>query len=202
MIAAPPKPRPRRSGSAALSMGSIAMPQLIAPDPRVRLSFIAAMEEFAAEGRGEDGDDTILGRHMRQYGRLWPDPDGFRQFTRCLLDDAKETTPRLEGWVPATTMWWVDGDEFLGRIGIRHRLTSILLAGGGHVGYDMRPSARRRGHATAMLQAALPVARDLGIESALLTCDVTNLASRKVIEACGGVLEDERDGLLRFWVPT
>lgn len=178
------------------------MPELIAPDLRVRLSFLAAVEEFAAEGRGADGDTTVLGRQMRQYGRLWLDPEGFRRFTQSLLDDAKETTPRLEGWVPATTMWWVEGDEFLGRIGIRHRLTSILLGSGGHIGYDMRPSARRRGHATAMLRAALPVARDLGIESALLTCDVTNLASRKVIEACGGVLEDERDGLFRFWVPT
>jgi predicted acetyltransferase len=53
-----------------------------------------------------------------------------------------------------------------------------------------------------MLRAALPVARGLGIESALLTCDVTNVGSRKVIEGCGGVLEDERDGTLRFWVPT
>jgi predicted acetyltransferase len=36
----------------------------------------------------------------------------------------------------------------------------------------------------------------------LVTCDVTNTGSRKVIEANGGVLEDERDGKLRFWVPT
>lgn len=53
-----------------------------------------------------------------------------------------------------------------------------------------------------MLQAALPIARRLGIESALVTCDATNIASRKVIESCGGTLEDERRGKLRFWVPT
>jgi predicted acetyltransferase len=183
-------------------MGSNVVPELIAPDPRVRVSFVSAMEEFAAEGRGADGDDSVLARQMRQHGHLWPQPEGFREFTRILLADAKETTPRLEGWVPMTTLWWVEGDEFLGRIGIRHRLTSFLLAAGGHVGYDVRPSARRRGHATAMLRAALPVLRGMGIESALLTCEVTNVASRKVIEACGGVYEDERDGLLRFWVPT
>ena len=33
-----------------------------------------------------------------------------------------------------------------------------LLRRGGHIGYDVRPSARRRGHATAMLAAALPLA--------------------------------------------
>jgi predicted acetyltransferase len=81
-------------------------------------------------------------------------------------------------------------------------LTPALLEGGGHIGYDVRPSARRRGHATAMLCAALPLARGLGIESALVTCDVTNVASRKVIEAAGGILEDQRGGKLRFWLPT
>ena len=85
---------------------------------------------------------------------------------------------------------------------IRHRLTPSLLLMGGHIGYDVRPSARRRGHATLMLAAALPVARGLGIDRALLTCRTDNIGSRKVIEANGGVLEDERDGMLRFWAPT
>jgi len=53
-----------------------------------------------------------------------------------------------------------------------------------------------------MLHAALPVARGLGIDIALLTCDVDNEASRRVILSAGGVLEDQRDGKLRFWVPT
>lgn len=58
------------------------------------------------------------------------------------------------------------------------------------------------GHATAMLRASLPVARALGISSALLTCDVDNEGSRRVIERNGGVLEDRRGAKLRFWVPT
>jgi predicted acetyltransferase len=53
-----------------------------------------------------------------------------------------------------------------------------------------------------MLRAALPVCRTLGIESALITCDTDNIGSRKVIEANGGVLEDERGAKLRYWVPT
>jgi predicted acetyltransferase len=53
-----------------------------------------------------------------------------------------------------------------------------------------------------MLRAALPVARGLGIASALVTCDATNAASRRVIEANGGVFEDRRGDKLRFWVPT
>jgi len=96
----------------------------------------------------------------------------------------------------------VDGADSLGRISIRHQLTPALLEHGGHIGYDIAPKARRRGHGTAMLRAALPVAASLGIERALITCDVDNLGSRKVIEANGGVLEDQRAGKLRFWVPT
>ncbi len=53
-----------------------------------------------------------------------------------------------------------------------------------------------------MLRASLPAARRLGILIALITCDATNTASRRVIESCGGNREDERDGKLRFWVPT
>lgn len=53
-----------------------------------------------------------------------------------------------------------------------------------------------------MLAAALPVAYGLGIDPALLTCDEDNVASRKVIEANGGVFEDTRSGRRRYWVPT
>jgi predicted acetyltransferase len=53
-----------------------------------------------------------------------------------------------------------------------------------------------------MLRESLPMARELGIESALLTCTPDNTGSRKVIESCGGVLEDVRDGQMRFWVST
>lgn len=53
-----------------------------------------------------------------------------------------------------------------------------------------------------MLGAALPLAADLGIDPGLITCDTTNVASRLVIERNGGIVEDECDGALRFWVPT
>ena len=51
-----------------------------------------------------------------------------------------------------------------------------------------------------MLRAVLPLAHGMGINPVLVTCDVDNLASRRVIQANGGVLEDERCGKLRFWV--
>jgi predicted acetyltransferase len=178
------------------------MPQLLAPTTRVHASFLEAMAEFQAEGRGSPGDDTMVGREIRDNRATWHAPDAFAAYTASLRADALEETPRAAGWVPCTSLWWVDGDDYLGRLAIRHRLTEQLRNIGGHIGYDVRPTARRRGHATAMLRAALPLARGLGIGDVLLTCQVDNAASRKVIEANGGRLDDERAGKLRFWVAT
>ncbi len=85
---------------------------------------------------------------------------------------------------------------------LRHRLTPALRVEGGHLGYHVVPTYRRQGHATAMLAAALPVAAALGPECLLLTCDVANVASSRVIERAGGLLQDGRRSTLRFWVPT
>ena len=178
------------------------MPELLPPHPRVRASFAAAMEEFRLDGRGVPDDRSLIGSYLREKDGAWSDDEAFRAFVDDVRAQRLEDTPRPAGYVPATELWWVDGDEFLGRIGIRHRLTPDLLEMGGHIGYDVRPSARRRGHATAMLRRALTLAREMGIESALLTCDIDNVGSRTVIELNGGVLEDERAGKLRFWVPT
>ena len=191
---------PWTSNGGSGSNGAVA--ELTYPIVAVRQSFLAAMAEFQAEGRGDPSDDTMIGSEIREFGQSWSVPDGFTDYVRFLRDQALEDSPRPAGYVPSTTLWWVDGEEYLGRIAIRHRLTDRLLEVGGHIGYDVRPSARRRGHATAMLAAALPMARELGIESALLTCDIDNAGSRKVIEHNGGVLEDVRGDKMRFWVPT
>ncbi|GIJ43279.1 hypothetical protein Val02_01650 [Virgisporangium aliadipatigenens] len=178
------------------------MTALVLPAVEFHASFLGAMAEFQAEGRGSADDLTMIGDEIREHAPLWTSPDAFRGYVLGLRAQALEETPRPEWMVPDTTLWWVDGVVYLGRVSIRHRLSERLRLVGGHIGYDVRPSARRRGHATAMLRAALPVARGLGIDSALVTCDVTNVASRRVIEANGGVLEDEREGTLRYWVST
>ncbi len=178
------------------------MPELSPPTVDVKTSFLAAMAEFRAEGRGAPGERSMIASEMRAYGPTWDTDEGFAVYVTELRAQALEETPRPEGWVPCTTFWWIEGRAYLGRIAVRHRLNEYLLEEGGHIGYDVPASARRRGHATAMLRAVLPYAASLGIEKALLTCDDDNAGSRAVIETCGGVLEDERGGVLRFWVPT
>lgn len=176
------------------------MPELIEPDPRVQQSFLASVGEFLAEGRG--GDNTMLGLWLGLYGDRWHTEDGFADFVAYLVADATPDAPRPGHHVPQSTWWLVEGDDYLGRISCRHVLTEWLAEFGGHIGYEIRPSARRQGHATHMLLAVLPHVHALGIDPALLTCDDTNAASRRVIEAAGGVFEDQRGGKLRFWLPT
>jgi predicted acetyltransferase len=160
------------------------------------------MDEFRAEGRGSEEDQSEIGGYLRTRAAEWSSDDAFALFAASIRAAALEETPRPEGYVPATELWWVDAATFLGRIAVRHRLTPALLEMGGHVGYDVRPSARRRGHATEMLRQTLEFAHLMGIDPALITCKVDNIGSRTVIERNGGVLEDERAGRLRFWVPT
>ena len=96
-----------------------------------------------------------------------------------------------EGWVPCSTRFWCEDDVIQGVINIRHSLTPSLEEVGGHVGYSVAPSQRRRGVATAMLAATLPLCKQLGITRALLTCNADNIGSIKTIERCGGVLDRE-----------
>lgn len=178
------------------------MARFIRPDVRARESYLAAMLEFADEGRA--GDGSGIGNDLDRYAATWHTETGFAAFVADKLAEADGAV--RAGWVHSTSLWWVDGPEespeYIGRMAIRHELNELLREVGGHIGYDVRRSRRRRGHATAMLRAALPVAASLGIDPALVTCDHGNVGSRKVIEACGGVLEDRRGDKLRYWVPT
>ena len=174
------------------------MAQLVLPTTSVRESFLEAMDEFVAEG----AENSQTAAWIEHNAPGWQDPAAFEVFVEAVKADALLETARPDWHVPCTTLWWVDGDDYLGRIAIRHTLNDFLLEVGGHIGYDVRPSRRREGHATAMLRAALPWARDLGIDPALVTCDEDNTASIRVIVAAGGVLEDVRGIKRRYWVPT
>jgi predicted acetyltransferase len=167
------------------------MPMLVVP----RLSVAASVRAAAVE-HGDDAMDLYRDKLAALAD------DELQDYVDALLADTRERTERPPGYVPSTHLWWVEGDRFLGRLHIRHRLTPFLIEEGGHIGYHVIPSARRQGHATAMLHAGLAVAATLGIDCALITCDEDNLGSRKAIEANGGLFHDRRAGKLRYWVPT
>ena len=79
-----------------------------------------------------------------------------------------------------------------------------LLNYGGHIGYSVRKSERNKGYAKSMLKYASSFLFSLGLDKILVTCDHENIASKKTIESCGGVLEnivkEDNSYTLRYWI--
>ncbi|MCB0116197.1 MAG: GNAT family N-acetyltransferase [Caldilineaceae bacterium] len=112
--------------------------------------------------------------------------------------------------VPQSTFWLVrreDGNtRLLGTSRLRHFLNERLQVMGGHIGYGIRPGERRKGYGTQILALTLAEARKLGLKRVLVTCDVDNVASVRIIEKNGGVLADrlmppgyDRE-IARYWI--
>lgn len=113
--------------------------------------------------------------------------------------DTSQTLP--PGHVHCDYRWITDGSEMLGFVAIRHSLDNDFLRTlGGHIGYSIRPSARRLGHATAALGLAVEHAGRLGLARVLVTCEHDNAGSARTIENNGGVLENQVEGKLRYWI--
>ncbi|GIG39257.1 acetyltransferase [Cellulomonas phragmiteti] len=120
-------------------------------------------------------------------------PDGRRDDWPGYLADLADERAGVElrpGRVAATFLVADVGGEIVGRVSVRHELNETLAHVGGHIGYAVRPAHRRRGYATEILRRALALARSVGVERALVTCDDDNIASARTIERCGGVLQD------------
>jgi len=124
------------------------------------------------------------------------------------LDKLVEDLTRDDGYfVPATTYFGVVNGEIVGTLQIRHKLNDALRKGGGHIGFGIRPSRRRKGYATKMLTIALEKCREMGIDEVLIICYKTNTGSAKTIINNGGVLDSEYvddcgNVGQRYWVST
>lgn len=173
------------------------------PDERVetvRLRPLTASDEAEATAAHlELATEGFAFLHGFQPGQDW----GAYLAEAARLQDGVDLP---DGHVAATFRVVEVGGRFVGRVSVRHRLTDALAVSGGHIGYAVRAPYRGRGYATAALRRALDVARDVGVDVALVTCDDSNVASARVIERCGGVLVDvvrTDDGpVRRYHVPT
>ncbi len=130
----------------------------------------------------------------------------YESFLQVIIDHQNDVNIP-EQYVQSTTYFLMDehADKILGAISIRHRLNEYLLQIGGHIGYGIAPSERRKGYGTKMLSLALDKCRELGLEKVLITCDKDNIGSAKVMQNNGGVLENEivkEDGVVvqRYWI--
>jgi predicted acetyltransferase len=126
-----------------------------------------------------------------------------------ILPDIKEGLHIPDGHVPSTVLFaFNDAGKIVGRVSIRHQLSEQLINIGGHVGYGVTPSERRKGYATEILKLTVCYLKDTHpeLDRILLTCDETNVGSIKTIESNGGEMENVFKtpqmtiGKRRYWI--
>ena len=94
-----------------------------------------------------------------------------------------------EGSVPASYLVGVVGGEVVGRLSLRQALNEFLEKVGGHIGYCVVPRFQGKGYATQMLLTSMKFCREVGLERVLVTCNIDNQASQRIIQKCGGEFE-------------
>ena len=157
--------------------------------------FQRSFENYALAYRDAQGET-----HFDTYKR------GLENFEEYLthLYNLSQGIDVPKGWVPTSTFWLIDDHEVVGVVRIRHQEVSTA----GHIGYDISPLHRKKGYGSQILKLALENAMKLGIFEAIVTCNVDNIASRKIIEKNNGQLlgtifdEEENEHLYRFKIPN
>lgn len=163
---------------------------LTRPQRRFKANYIEGVWEYISEKRTVAWHPEILRQRFDEYLRV--------------LQQA-ESEP-LAGMVPASRFWLISAENrYLGDVDVRHYLNEALGRYGGHIGYKIRPSERRKGYGKLICRLGIHEARKLGIGDILITCDDDNIGSCRIIEANGGKLQDKIDNdravlTRRYWI--
>ena len=168
------------------------------------VDFVAPAPSFEADFWAMCGEYQRAGE---RYEPSWLLPPG-RDFGAYLrrLDEVREGIAPLPGGVPMSVFWLVRGGVILGTCYFRWALTDLLRIEGGHIGYKVRPSQRRKGYGTHILERALGLAREQEMDRVLVTCNTSNVPSARIIEKNGGRFSGEgrspHTGKLvsRYWI--
>lgn len=167
---------------------------------------IEPSEIYAEQIREYRQDFLDTNCSMDGCGPLRKCEDPITYISECEKYTASETLP--DGFVIATQFFYVRkaDNRLVGMIQVRHYFSDYLSKYGGHIGYSIRPNERRKGYATAMLNAVLPYCREIGLDKILITCMDGNIGSEKTILHNGGIYEstvwesDKKCSLKRFWI--
>lgn len=125
---------------------------------------------------------------------------------RCLNMENKEYAEKIGKCQSKTFLLIRENDnKIIGAINVRWNLSEAMLQFGGHIGYGIRPTERRKGYNKINLYLGMIEASKLGLDKVMLDCDANNIGSDKTLKALGGKLErteiDPADGILTnvYW---
>lgn len=172
------------------------------------MKFVFPCMEY--EEQAKDYIKEFDGSHIHGTGALdrYLKEFSYDKWVKKVRDDI-DIANVSKDWVPSLTYYYVnDSNRIVGMINIRLGLNDFLLKEGGHIGYSIRPTERRKRYGTSMLREALVFCKRIGLNRILITCDKVNLASAGVAKNCGGRLENElyselyKEIIQRYWIET
>lgn len=175
--------------------------QLVIPDKK----YLPSVHEAVAEYKSEPSKFEIKAVSM-MITASQNDFDGYFD----ILAKASHGINIKPSYVPNTVYWLINDDQYTGTFDLRHSLTPALQETGGHIAYQIRPSAQRNGYACKGLELCLEKARKMNIKQVLITCNEKNTASyavmHKVMLKNGGYEAPpfKKDGVAekRVWINT
>ena len=159
---------------------------------------IEYLDEFVKYGSDINGSGSL---DKIYYGYTFEEA-----LDRCLKMEDEEYAKSVGRCQSRTFLLIRENDnKIVGTINVRWNLNEAMLRFGGHIGYGIRPTERRKGYNKINLYLGMLEAKKVGLEKVMLDCDVNNLGSNKTLKALGGKLErtevDPSDGILTnvYW---
>ncbi|MFT4042876.1 MAG: GNAT family N-acetyltransferase [Gordonia sp. (in: high G+C Gram-positive bacteria)] len=184
--------------------------ELAIPHAALHESWLDARDEWGGAGSHQPGSGIWL---ADAAGLCLDHAGDFARWVEALNRMPFAST--ADGAIPATTWWILRNDRYLGSIQLRHILNDDLAELGGHIGYGIRPTERRKHIASRALREVLDYASaQLGLQQVLVTCDDSNIASQRTALAAGGTLRKIRapdayarergrhEPIHHYWLPT
>ena len=159
---------------------------------------IEYLDEFVKYGSDINGSGSL---DKIYYGYTFEEA-----LDRCLKMEDEEYAKSVGRCQSRTFLLIRENDnKIVGTINVRWNLNEAMLRFGGHIGYGIRPTERRKGYNKINLYLGMLEAKKVGLEKVMLDCDVNNLGSDKTLKVLGGKLErtevDPSDGILTnvYW---
>ncbi len=108
-------------------------------------------------------------------------------FVKAIRDKSKGIG-LAPGQPPFMRYWLIEGDEYIGTLRLTVNISPKMKYREGNIGYQIRPSKRKKGYGSKILHLGLLKAKKIGLKHVHINYSKDNMASQKIIEKNGGRL--------------